>query len=123
MNHVGPAVLVSTWQAMGESIDLQKTHRAIFAMLPITPRQLLQGEGRFARIGGFESEVEYMIAEGTADEEYVDLLLPKLPPVASLFSEESLAQLHEALAPVKSGSTLLTDMLTSVSEEEYEYDE
>ena len=51
MEHPGPCVLVGTGDAFGESLNLQRTDAAFFVMLPYTPGQLEQWEGRFTRRG------------------------------------------------------------------------
>lgn len=47
MAYTGPCVLVGTGQAWGESLNLDSADAAIFVMLPLTPGQLRQWEGRF----------------------------------------------------------------------------
>ena len=85
MNHDGGCVLVATGQSMGEGIDLQDTDLAIFAMLPYTPREIEQWEGRFARKGQLRPvTIRYLIAEGTYDEHVAQILLRKLPAVANI---------------------------------------
>jgi len=47
MAHPGPCVLVGTGPAFGESLNIHETDAALFVMLPYTPGQLRQWEGRF----------------------------------------------------------------------------
>jgi hypothetical protein len=51
MAHPGPCVLVGTGMAWGEGVNLHDTDEAFFVMLPITPGQVVQWEGRFSRKG------------------------------------------------------------------------
>jgi hypothetical protein len=76
----GPCAFVGTTDAFGEAIDgLQHTDLAIFGLLPWTPGQLVQAEGRFSRKGQTRPVlIMYTVAQGTVDEHVADLLLEKL---------------------------------------------
>ena len=52
MRAEGPAVIVGTLDAWGESVNLQDTDLAAFVMLPYTPSMLEQAEGRFCIAAG-----------------------------------------------------------------------
>lgn len=81
----GPAVLVATAQAWGESLNLNDTDYALMGMLPITWQQFWQWERRFFRRGQKRSVlVEYLVAEGTYDEDMAAGFLEKLPAVADM---------------------------------------
>jgi len=85
MMHKGGCCLVATGQSMGEGIDLQDTDLAIFAMLPWTPREIEQWEGRFSRKGQKRPVIiRYLIAEGSYDEHVAAILLRKLPAVSEI---------------------------------------
>jgi hypothetical protein len=85
MTHAGGCCLVATGQSMGEGIDLQDTDLAIFAMLPWTPREIEQWEGRFSRKGQKRAVIiRYLIAEGSYDEHIAAILLRKLPAVSEI---------------------------------------
>jgi len=86
----GPGVLVGTTDAFGEAIDgLQNTDTAIFALLPWTPGQITQAEGRFSRQGSTRPVlISYVIAEGTVDERVADVLLAKLEDVQDTLDDE-----------------------------------
>ena len=86
----GPGVLVGTTDAFGEAIDgLQNTDTAIFALLPWTPGQVTQAEGRFSRQGSTRPVlISYIIAEGTVDERVADVLLSKLEAVHETLEDE-----------------------------------
>ncbi|GAF70302.1 unnamed protein product, partial [marine sediment metagenome] len=49
MDHPGPCALVGTGHSFGESLNINDTDAAFFVMLPYTPGQLRQWEGRFHR--------------------------------------------------------------------------
>ena len=68
---------VGTTDAFGEAIDgLQNTDTVFFALLPYTPGQIVQAEGRFSRHGSTRPVlISYVICEGTVDEHVADLLL------------------------------------------------
>ena len=96
----GRCVLVGTGEAWGTGIDgLQCTDAAIFALLPYTPGQLDQWEGRFTRHGQDRPvTILYPIAEGTADEHLATILIDKLPAVESLVGIDSLDGAADALS-------------------------
>lgn len=98
--HPGPCVLVGTGEAWGTGIDgLQCTDAAIFALLPYTPGQLDQWEGRFTRLGQDRPvTIYYPIAEGTADEHLASILLDKLPAVEALVGLDGLEGAARALS-------------------------
>jgi superfamily II DNA/RNA helicase len=78
----GPAVLIATGESSGEGIDLQDVDLAILAMLPYTPGQVIQYEGRWIRLGMKRPVlIRYFIAEGTIDEHVAAILLGKLPAI------------------------------------------
>lgn len=93
MAHPGPCVLVGTGDSWGESLNLQDTDLAIIAMLPWTPGQIRQWEGRFKRHGMKRPVlVLYLVAEGTADEHVAHALLQKLPAVEMVAKDEVLTE-------------------------------
>lgn len=91
MAHTGPCVLVGTGDAWGESVNLQDTDHAFIVMLPWTPGQIRQWEGRFVRRGMRRPcLIEYLIAEGTYDEVVAQMLIGKLPSVERIVKDEEL---------------------------------
>jgi hypothetical protein len=99
MAHAGPCVLVATGQSMGESINLQDTDAAIFAMLPWTPGDLVQWEGRFSRLGQKRPvTLYYTVAEDSVDERVVSILLDKLGQVAKLSPDTQVDNIKAALS-------------------------
>ena len=99
MAHPGPCVLVGTGHAFGESLNIQDTDAAFFVMLPYTPGQLRQWEGRFSRHGQKRPVViYYVIAEDTVDEHIASILIDKLPAVQRIAKDEELAAAKDVLA-------------------------
>jgi len=100
IEHLGGCVLVGTGASWGTGIDgMQCTDAAIFAMLPYTPGELDQWEGRFTRTGQDRPVVIYFpIAEGTADEHVATILLDKLPAVDALAPIDTLEGAAQALS-------------------------
>lgn len=93
MAHPGPCTLVGTGDAWGESLNLQDTDLYIDAMLPWSPGQIRQREGRFKRHGMTRPVLAlYLIAEGTKDEEVALALLNKLPAVEVVAQDEVLVE-------------------------------
>jgi superfamily II DNA/RNA helicase len=85
MAHPGPCVLCVTWQAWGVALNLDDTDVIVFAMLPFRPRDIAQAEGRGDRASMTRSLLYiYLIAEGTADEWVIDLILGKLEAVRAV---------------------------------------
>jgi superfamily II DNA/RNA helicase len=98
MAHPGPCILVATGDSMGESVNLHDTDLAIIAMLPWTPGQIRQWEGRWVRLGMTRPVlILYLVAEGTKDEEVALALLNKLPAVEKVAKDEVLASLEQDL--------------------------
>lgn len=92
MAHPGPCVLVGTWQAWGESIDLSDSDVIAFAMLPYTPREVAQGEGRGDRLNMKRKLLYlYFVADGTIDEQVAHLLTTKLEAVDAVTSGNRLS--------------------------------
>lgn len=101
MSHPGPALLVGTGDAWGESVDLQDTDLAIISMLPWTPDKVIQWEGRFSRLGQKRPVlVSYIIARTTVDEHVADLLLEKLPHVGEIAEDLAAEEIEGALGGV-----------------------
>lgn len=100
MAHPGGCVLVGTGEAWGTAVDgLQCTDAAFFVMLPYTPGQLTQWEGRFTRLGQDRPVcIYYVIAEGTVDEHVASILLDKIAKAEQVADGGSLDGASEALA-------------------------
>lgn len=118
----GPCVLVGTGHAWGTAIDgLQCTDAAIFALLPYTPGDLDQWEGRFTRHGQDRPvTIYYPIAEGTADEHLASILLDKLPAVDRLTPTDSLDGAADALAGFEDDvNAFAADVLGCIEDDEW----
>lgn len=118
----GPCVLVGTGHAWGTAIDgLQCTDAAIFALLPYTPGDLDQWEGRFTRHGQDRPVTVYFpIAEGTADEHLASILLEKLPAVDQLAPTDSLDGAAEALSGHEDDvNVFAADVLACIEDDEW----
>jgi hypothetical protein len=104
---------IATGDAFGESVDgLQCTDLALFVMLPYTPRQIIQWEGRFHRWGMKSSVlIEYVIAEGTVDEHVADLLLNKLELVGEILDDADVRGIGGALARADEEDEILKQLL------------
>lgn len=119
MAHPGPCVLVGTGDSFGESLNMQDTDAAMFVMLPYTPGQLRQWEGRFVRHGMKRPvTIYYVIAEGSVDEHVADILIKKLPAVEKVAQDEDLASAKEIIAGFdigKSDEEFTSDILSKIS--------
>ena len=114
MGHNGAGVLIATGDSMGESINLQRTDLALIIMLPWTPRQIRQWEGRFVRLGGDRPVlISYIIAVGTVDEDVSEVLLDKLPAVGAVAEDEMIMEFEESFS--SSGGDLLTRIAAATS--------
>jgi len=101
MAHPGPCVLVGTGHAFGESLNIHDTDAAFFVMLPYTPGQLRQWEGRFSRLGMKRPVViYYVIAEDSVDEHVASILLDKLPAVEKIAKDSELAGAKTVLSGI-----------------------
>ena len=99
MNTRTAAVLVATGDSFGESLNMQDTDAALFVMLPYTPGQVRQWEGRFCRLGQKRPvTIYYVVAEGTVDEHVADILIRKLPAVEKVAKDEELAAAKDVIA-------------------------
>ena len=99
MAHPGPCVLVGTGDSFGESLNMQDTDAALFVMLPYTPGQIRQWEGRFCRLGQKRPvTIYYVVAEGSVDEHVADILIRKLPAVEQVAKDEELAAAKDVIA-------------------------
>jgi len=114
MRSEGPSVLIGTGDAWGEGLNLQDTDLMILAMLPYTPRQIIQWEGRVARLGQKRPVlIRYPICEGTIDERVCAILLGKLPAVEKAVDSDEIAGLGSELVGA-SEEELIQRMLEKV---------
>jgi hypothetical protein len=117
MAHPGPCVLVGTGDAFGESINLHDTDAALFVMLPWTPGQVRQWEGRFVRLGLKRPVViYYVVAEGTVDEHVADKLISKLPGVEKVVQDTELADARHAIGGTEDEEALIDSILAKLED-------
>ena len=117
MAHPGPALLIGTGDAWGESIDLQDTDLALITMLPWTPDKIIQWEGRFARLGQKRPVlVSYIVARHTADEQVADLLLDKLPHVGEIAEDAAADEIEGVLSGVDESEGAAASLLARVAQ-------
>jgi superfamily II DNA or RNA helicase len=118
MAHPGPAVLVGTGDAFGEAINLHDTDAALFVMLPWTPGQIRQWEGRFVRRGMKRPVViYYVISEDTVDEHVADALIGKLPAVEKIAEDADLSAAAAAIGGTEDEAALADSILEKLLED------
>jgi SNF2 family DNA or RNA helicase len=106
MAEPGPAVLIGTGDAFGESLNLDTTDAALFVMLPYTPGQLRQWEGRFHRASTKKPVIiYYVIAENTVDEHIAELIIAKLPSVEKIAEDTEIGEARDVLAGIDPNQT------------------
>ena len=94
---------------------MQDTDAAFFVMLPYTPGQLRQWEGRFARLGQKRPvTIYYVIAEGTVDEHIADILVSKLPAVQQIVNDEELAEAQGVIAGIENTEEIVDSILSKL---------
>ena len=115
MSSPGPCVLVGTSEAWGESLNLQDTDLALIAMLPYTPGQVAQMEGRFSRQGQKRPvRIRYLIGEGTYDEHVAQMLLDKLPSVEKVVGDDEMKGFGVALGGIENEDKLVEGFLAKI---------
>lgn len=115
MESTEACVLVGTGNSFGESLNMQDTDAAFFVMLPYTPGELRQWEGRFCRLGQKRPvTIYYVIAEGTVDEHVADILISKLPAVQKIAEDEELAEAKSVIAGMDNPEELADSILAKL---------
>ncbi len=116
MEHPGPCVLVGTGDAFGESLNLQRTDAAFFVMLPYTPGQLEQWEGRFTRRGQDRPVIiYYAIAEGTVDEHVASILIDKISGATRVANSGALTDANDVIAGAEDPAELAASILSKLT--------
>ena len=112
-DHEGPALFIGTHDAFGEAIDgLQHTDVVYFALLPWTPGQVTQAEGRFSRHGSDRPVlISYVVAEGTVDEHVADILLEKLEDVSVTLNDGETQSLADTLSGADNEEAIINSIL------------
>jgi hypothetical protein len=115
MASAGPVVLVATGDSFGEGVNLQDTDLALIAMLPYTPGQVIQWEGRFARHGQKRPVlIQYLIAENTVDEHVAGILLDKLPAVESVSKDDSLTGFSDSIMGADQTEAIIDSIISKL---------
>ena len=108
-----PCAFIGTTDAFGEAVDgLQNTDLVVFGLLPWTPGQVTQAEGRFSRHGSKRAvTIMYTVAEGTVDEHVADLLLEKLEQVVATLDDQESEGIAHTLGGVEDEETILANII------------
>jgi SNF2 family DNA or RNA helicase len=115
MSHPGPCLLVGTGDAFGEAINLHDTDALLFVMLPWTPGQVRQWEGRVARLGQKRPvTIYYVVAEGTVDEHVADKLVAKLPSVEAVAGDKELGEARGVIAGIEDEEAITQSILNKL---------
>lgn len=111
------AVFVGTTDAFGEAVDgLQHTDLVIFGLLPWTPGQVTQAEGRFSRHGSDRKVlIMYTIAQGTCDELVADTLLAKLQNVEFVLDDEDSGDVARTLGGDGDEDAIIASILAAAA--------
>jgi len=111
-----PCAFVGTTDAFGEGIDgLQHTDLAMFGLLPWTPGQVTQAEGRFSRKGQTRPVlIMYTVAEGTVDEHVADLVLSKLESVSEVLDDSEARGVAAVLGGEADEDEIVTALLAKL---------
>lgn len=111
----GPAILVGTGDAFGTGINLNDADLLLVAMLPYTPGQTIQWEGRCCRLGQKRPVlVQYLVAEGTVDEHVAGILTGKLPAVERTTGDDSVTGFADQLAGADDEEAILDSILAKM---------
>ena len=111
----GPAILVGTGDAWGEGVNLQDSDLLLIAMLPYTPGQIVQWEGRVARHGQKRPVlVQYLVAEGTVDEHVAGILLDKLPAVENVAGDDSVTGFADQLRGADDAEAIIESIMAKL---------
>jgi SNF2 family DNA or RNA helicase len=93
-------------------VNLQDTDLMLIAMLPWTPGQIVQWEGRVARHGQKRPVlIQYLVCEGSVDEHVADVILTKLPAVESVAQDDSVSGLADQLRGSDNEEEILESIL------------
>lgn len=106
------AVLVATGDSIGTGVDLHDSDTEIQVMLPITPQEVEQREGRVMRQGQLRAVlIIYFVAEGTIDEHVAELLIDKLPAAAQVTGQAELLEIADAVEGVDDEDAMIARLV------------
>lgn len=118
MAHSGPCVLVATGQSMGESVNLHDTDILNCVMLPYTPHDVRQWEGRVYRQGSRRKVlIRWFVARKTVDEAVAAMLLDKLPAVEKVVGDEELSSFANDLQNVDEAK-VIADLIAMICKDQ-----
>jgi len=110
----GPAAIIGTGEAWGESHNLQDTDLMLVVTTPWTWRQIAQWEGRPDRLGRERPLlIEFLGVEGTIEEVVLHKIMKKLKAVEELDTDSHAADVRTALKGA-SGEAIMDDMMDSL---------
>lgn len=108
----GPAILVGTGDAWGTGVNLQDSDLLLIAMLPYTPGQIIQWEGRVCRHGMTRPVlIQYLVAEHTIDEHVSGILLSKLPAVERVSQDDSVEGMADQLMGLDNEEEIIGNLI------------
>lgn len=111
-------LLIGTGDSFGESLNMQDTDAALFVMLPYTPGQIRQWEGRFCRLGQKRPvTIYYCISEDTVDEHVADILVSKMDAVEEVIGDVELAESRNAISGIDDENEILNMLLDRMNDE------
>lgn len=118
MAHPGPCVAVLSIDAFGQSLNIQDTDVIICGMLPSTPGQVDQMEGRGYRLGMNRGLlVIYVVGEDTYDEHVIEELVDKLAAVEGVASSGAVAGLKGTLVGLDRKEQILAGLAGAFASE------
>ncbi len=126
MAYDGPAIIVCTYDTLGQSYNLQHTHDLVMAQLPLHVLQAVQAIGRVSRPGQkYPARVIMPMAEGTADMLQADHLRVALPKAGAVTGDSELSRLADQLGAVspEQEETMYASFLSRVLQLEDSEDE
>jgi hypothetical protein len=93
-------------------VNLQDTDLMLIAMLPWTPGQIVQWEGRVARHGQKRPVlIQYLVAENSVDEHVADVILSKLPAVETVAKDDSVSGFADQLRGSDDEEAIISSIL------------
>ncbi len=118
MAHPGPCCLVGTNDSWGTGQNLQDTDYLLVLMLPYSPGDIEQEEGRVHRLGGTRDvDIEFLLADRTADMEIAAFLFDKLEDLLAV-TGKSLDSLRTQLMGTGDKDALLDNVFARLAKME-----
>jgi len=90
----------------------------LFVMLPYTPGQIRQWEGRFCRLGQKRPvTIYYCICEDSVDEHVAEILINKMDAVEEVIGDVELAESRYAIGGFENEEEILTMLMEKLEDE------